>query len=248
LIESADNPRYKRWRSLLDSRGIRRHGLALVAGRHTVEEVARDYPNRVDALLTVEGVDAPSVPRAAVHRLAPPLLNALDPGGAGPPLVVVRVPQMPAWRAAAKTPGCTLFLPLQDPSNVGGSLRSAAAFGVRRVVLLREAAHPCHSRSVQAAGSAVFRVPLGTGPPLARLNPAGLPCFVLDVTGRPLSSIRFPERFGLIVGMEGPGARAYSGPGTRVAIPIAPGIDSLNAAAALSIALYEWRRARRRFT
>ena len=72
---------------------------------------------------------------------------------------------MPDWSDDAPWPdGCTLFIPFQDPENVGAVIRSAAAFGVARVVLLKEAAHPFHPRSSRAAGSALFQVPLYQGP------------------------------------------------------------------------------------
>ena len=81
---------------------------------------------------------------------------------------------MSAWSDDEPWPdGCTLFVPFQDPENVGAVIRSAAAFGVARVVLLREAAHPFHPRSSRAAGPALFQVPLQVGPAAGRTPGVG---------------------------------------------------------------------------
>ncbi len=133
-----------------------------------------------------------------------------------------------------------MFVPFQDPENVGTLIRSAAAFGVARVVLLREAAHPFHPRSTRAAGPALFQAPLYQGPKLEDLNAANAPLIALDTTGPELSDAPFPERFGLVVGVEGPGLPAHLRQGERRRIAMQPGVESLNAATAAAIALYVW--------
>ncbi len=87
-------------------------------------------------------------------------------------------------RRRAMARGCTVFVPFQDPENVGAVIRSAAAFGAARVVLLREAAHPFLPRASRAAGPAVFQVPLQAGPALAELRVENAPLIALDMTGR----------------------------------------------------------------
>ena len=88
-------------------------------------------------------------------RFSEPLFKELDVVGTHAPLLLVRVPAIAVWNDADAWPlGCTLFVPFQDPENIGAVIRSAAAFGVARVVLLREAAHPFHHRSARAAGPA----------------------------------------------------------------------------------------------
>ncbi len=139
--------------------------------------------------------------------------------------------------------GCTLFVPFQDPENIGAVIRSAAAFGVAQVVLLSEAAHPFHPRSAgRRAGP--FQVPLEHGPALADLRVAGVPLIALDTSGPELSDAPFPETFGLVVGVEGPGLPQRLRQCERRRIDMQPGVESLNAATAAAIALYVWSRRR----
>ncbi len=119
-------------------------------------------------------------------------------------------------------------------------IRSAAAFGVAQVVLLREAAHPFHPRGSRAAGPALFQVPLRQGPSLDDLRADTVPLIALDTSGPELSETPFPETFGLVVGVEGPGLPEHLRQGERRRIAIAPGVESLNAATATAIALYSW--------
>ena len=67
----------------------------------------------------------------------------------------------------------------------------------------------------------------------------------LDTTGPELSEAPFPDRFGLVVGVEGPGLPAHLREGERRRIAMQPGVESLNAAAAAAIALYVWSPMRR---
>jgi tRNA G18 (ribose-2'-O)-methylase SpoU len=174
--------------------------------------------------------------------MAESLFKEIDTAGTHEPLLLVRVPEMPDWSDDDEwPPGCTLFVPFQDPENVGAVVRSAAAFGVARVVLLREAAHPFHPRGVRAAGPALFQVPLLRGPGVGELSSRHAPMIALATDGPDLAAEPFPERFGLVPGVEGPGLPPHLREGPRRRIPIAPGVESLNAATATAIALYAWR-------
>ncbi|HZW34909.1 MAG TPA: 16S rRNA (guanine(527)-N(7))-methyltransferase RsmG [Isosphaeraceae bacterium] len=240
-ITSAANPTYKQCRELLGGSGIRKHGVALLAGSRIRAEILAQVPEQVLGWLTDSQGDPPPSPSIPWLRLSDPLFRELDVSGTHAPLLLVKVPAIPTWSDEDSWPtGCTLFVPFQDPENVGAVIRSAAAFGVARVVLLREAAHPFHPRSSRAAGPALFRVPLFKGPRLADLHVQNAPLIALDTTGPELSETPFPERFGLVVGVEGPGLPAHLREGPRRRIAMQPGIESLNAAAATAIALYVW--------
>lgn len=246
-VTSESNPTYRLARESLTGQGIRKHGQALMAGARLVAETLRQFPDRVESWMTdLAGPPPPAEAPANLLwlRLADSLFRALDTSGTHSPLLLVRVPEMPHWTDAEPWPaGCTLFVPFQDPENVGAVIRSAAAFGVARAVLLREAAHPFHPKSARAAGTALFQVPLLQGPSLQDLTSSRAPLIALSPTGPELGSIPFPPRFGLVPGLEGPGLPSHLRTGTTGRIPIAAGVESLNAAAAVAVALYAWRQA-----
>jgi 16S rRNA (guanine527-N7)-methyltransferase len=246
-ITSAANPTFQRSRELLGGSGIRKHGEALLAGARVRAEMLSRFPEHVVGWLS--DAQGPPPPDESIPwlRYSAALFKQLDVAGTHAPLLLVRVPAIPSWSDAEPWPeGCALFVPFQDPENVGAVIRSAAAFGARRVVLLREAAHPFHPRSSRAAGSALFQVPLFFGPPLEDLQVQNAPLFALDLAGPLLGETPFPERFGLVVGVEGPGLPPRLRQGERRRIAIKPGVESLNAATAAAIALYEWSKARSR--
>jgi 16S rRNA (guanine527-N7)-methyltransferase len=240
-VSSESNASFRLFRDLLTGRGIRKHGQALLAGPRVVAEVQERFADQLQAWITdSHGLPPPSA-ASTWYRLSASLFKELDVAGTSSPLLLVTVPPLPVWSDDEPWPeGCTLFIPFQDPENVGAVIRSAAAFGVSRVVLLREAAHPFHPRSSRAAGTALFQVPLFQGPSINDLGSRHAPMIALDTSGPELSAERFPARFGLIVGIEGPGISDRLRQGQRRRIAIAEGVESLNAATAAGIALYVW--------
>ncbi len=244
-VTSASNPTFKHAKEILTGRGIRKHGEALIAGGRIVSEVVSRHPERVSAWITGPEGAPPPLDSLLWYRLAEPLFRELDVSGTHSPMLLVTVPELPSWSGTEPlAEGCTLFVPFQDPENVGAVIRSAAAFGVSRVVLLREAAHPFHPKSARAAGTALFQVPLCQGPSVQDLDPAQTPLIAMAADGEDLDASPWPERFGLLVGLEGPGLPERLRQGPRRRIPIAPEVESLNAATAAAIALFAWRRGR----
>jgi 16S rRNA (guanine527-N7)-methyltransferase len=242
-ITSDANPTFQLCHDLLRGPGIRKHGQAILSGARACSEVLARFPERVRGWLTRS--QGPPPPHEAItwFRLSDSLYKQLDVVGTHAPLLLVNVPVMPAWSDDDPWPdGCTLFVPFQDPENVGAVIRSAAAFGVAQVVLSREAAHPFHPRGARAAGPALFQVLLRQGPSLTELKVATVPLIALDTSGPELSEAPFPRTFGLVVGVEGPGLPQSLRQGERRRIAIEPGVESLNAATATAIALYVWSR------
>jgi len=247
-ISSRKNPTFKLLKAVLESRGIRRHGKALLAGRRIIDEMFSNYPERCPALITKKGSKAPDVsslrlPEGFVwYQLDKGLFNEIDVWNATDYLVLVEVEELPIWNPGNARDGCTLFIPFQDPSNVGAVIRSAASFGVSSIVFLNEAAHPFHPKSVRAASGNLFSIPMFKGPSINELDVGDLPLVMLDPNGEDIQHFKPPGKFGLICGMEGPGIpdkMESSGGVYRVRIPIADSVESLNAAVAASIALFK---------
>lgn len=243
-IESQRNHTFRRFLKILKGQGIKKHGLAFLSGPKQVGDVFKDFPDRCVGLVVTKKQDVPrrSMPdEITVYRLATDLFREIDAHGTNQPILLIRVDPLPEWGDKHWPSGCTLFVPFQDPSNVGAVIRSAAAFGVTRVVMLREAAHPFHHKSVRAAGISILRVSLWEGPSIRELQKTRAPLITLSPKGKNIARYKFPTIFGLLPGLEGPGLPDSLKHATPLAIPMEPGIESINAALATGIALYVWR-------
>ena len=143
-------------------------------------------------------------------------------------------------------PGPLLALDeVRDPGNLGTIIRTADAFGAAGVALLGDCADPFAPKVVRATMGSLFRVPLRrcTAGEL-RARPGPLLAAVLDGDSRPIGGVPLRDAC-VVIGNEAhgvsPAVRACCG--GAVNIPIR-GAESLNAAVAASIFLYEMARQR----
>ena len=233
---------------LLNGKGIKKQGLALLSGPKQVREVLQEFPEKCYGILSTAGMPVPTgITREEIetYQLVPELFRELDLYGTDAPILIVRVKPFAPWNKDQWSPGCTLLIPFQDPANVGAIVRSGAAFGISQLVLLQEAAHPFHPKAMRVAGSCLFRVPMVKGPSITDLSQTVAPLITLSPRGRDIGKYRFPETFGLIPGLEGPGLPPNLGELESLSIPMEGNVESLNAALATGIALYVWRSGKR---
>lgn len=239
-IESPQNPQFKLWESALDSRGLKKHGKFLLAGLKTVPEALARHPGRFERLLVTDPAQVAGwtlPPGVEPVQLAPALFRTLDVSGTNFPLLVGTVPTLPQLELSQPPQGLELLCALGDPSNLGALLRSAAAFGASRIVLLEGAAHPFHPKCLRAASNAQFELTLLRGPRWAEVNAAAGPLYALDAGGADLSTFRWPDDLRLILGEEGQGVPADC-PAIRLSVPTTGAVESLNATVAASTALF----------
>jgi TrmH family RNA methyltransferase len=138
---------------------------------------------------------------------------------------------------------------LQDPGNAGAIVRAAEAFGATGVMFLKGTVNPYNPKTVRASAGSLFRVPVAHGLD-ATLARAALEQRKLDVyAGTPsgkktLSDVDLTRKCALIIGSEGRGvSEKLRSSAFDLRIPTAR-VESLNAAMAAGILLYEARRQR----
>jgi len=243
-INSSQNTTFKRFLRLKSPRDIGKHERALLSGPKQVREVLQEFPDQCTGIIFSSRHDVPDFPGTdAIPRycLSPDLFSRVDCFGTKQPVLMVRAEALPHFDGTMDSPGCTLCVPFQDPSNVGAVIRASAAFCVARIVFLKEAAHPFHPKSVRVAGSSIFRIPFYQGPALSRLALLENPLIIMSTEGKDVAQFEFPESFCLVPGLEGPGIPEILEGARKISIPMANGIESLNAAMATGIMLYLWQ-------
>jgi TrmH family RNA methyltransferase len=137
-------------------------------------------------------------------------------------------------------PRCIYLHGVSDPGNVGTILRSAEAFGASCVALGPGCADPHSPKAVRASMGAIFGVPLARAPTLDELP--GERVALVAHTGQRLATLTVKEPWTLLVGAEREGLpEGIVGECAHTAhIPIRS--ESLNAAMAATIGLYEMTR------
>jgi TrmH family RNA methyltransferase len=248
-------------RDLARRRGRERRGLALAEGIRLVEEAlaagtpvhgaavspALEGTPRGQALklaLAARGIRLVEVPPAELDALA----DTEHPQG------VVAVVEPRVWLLdEVPTPPDAVVLVLdavQDPGNVGTMLRTALALGAAGVVALKGTAELANPKVLRGSMGAAFRLPAVSaegGALLAWAEARGAEVWVAAADGEALGAGR--ARAGrpplaLVVGNEGAGVSPSMAAAARrrIAIPLAPGVESLNVAVAAGILLHEVMR------
>jgi RNA methyltransferase, TrmH family len=138
-------------------------------------------------------------------------------------------------------PLCVALWGVHDPGNVGAVLRSAAAFGAASVAIGPDTADPFGPKAVRASMGAIFSMPVAR---VASVEQLPAPRTALVVEGGDV--LRGPGAGTLVVGAEREGLPVEVVAACEAAARIEIAGDSLNAAMAATIALYEWTRVRDR--
>lgn len=247
-MASRTNKRFKNWLELLESKGIREQSLALVSGAKVIAELLEQRPEQIVELLLPSKGGVPQELNQGVRnhqievvRLTAPLFQELDVVGTRYPLAVVKVSPIETWQPSAPK-GVELVVSLSDPNNLGALLRSAEAFGVRRVILTKECSSPFLPRALRAASGSTFRLELFKTGSLKSLNDAlskGA-TIGLDMNGENIHTFKWPQDLFLVVGEEGQGLPADLSL-TRLSIPMQKPVESLNAMVATSLALFSYQ-------
>jgi TrmH family RNA methyltransferase len=230
-IHSPQNRHLQGLRRLQRRRERASSGRFLAEGEDLIEAAARA------GWEALEGYRVPgsAIGGARFRDVEPAALAAISTLGSGTRAIAVYEQR---WSAAPAGPLCVYLHGLSDPGNVGSVLRSALAFGAGSIALGPGCADPYSPKAVRASMGAIFAVAL------ARVeDPATLPgerVALVAHAGEPLAAL--PERpLTLLIGAEREGLPDALVQACERVLHIPIATDSLNAATAAAVALYETR-------
>lgn len=247
IITSRKNPLLQHVRKLLSSRSYRQEqGQFAADGVKLLEEAVKWIPQQLHTVLVTEKaaicalpehVRLVQIPEDVMEQISP----MQTPQGA---LFVCRLPQTGEPRLQ---PGTVVLDGIQDPGNLGTILRTADALGVP-VALLEGCADPYNHKVVRASMGAVFRTPVVTTTWQAvreACAEAQIPVAVTALTDR-AKDLRQADlgQMAVVIGSEGQGVRPQilAEADAELIIPMEPGCESLNAAVAATIVMWQMKR------
>ncbi len=213
-----------------------------IVGLLATESLADDA--RGAALLTTAG-------QRGVHVQVVSAKELEDAADTDTPQGVLAVGEIPERRLDTP-PTVARFLvldALQDPGNVGTVVRTAAALGVTATIALPGTVDLWNAKVVRSTMGALFShpaMPLSWADLAAFLDAHGIPLWAADTGGVELAAVTdMPDRLALAVSNEGAGlsGQVAERATARVAIRMAPEVESLNVAVATGILLHALRPA-----
>ena len=249
-ITSRQNPLMVRIKKLGQSRALRREERVFVCEGPKLIEEALKWGACVETLLAAEGKTPPQDLSRESRRVEVPdsLLRAVS--SVETPQGLLAVCRTPSLTPPDKLSGGRYLVldGVQDPGNLGTIWRTADAFGAEGLFLLPGCAEPFSPKTVRATMGACFRLPVweaeldGLRALLAR---AGMPLYATALRSDTSDVREIPlDRAAVVIGSEGRGVSqaVLDTCEKTLKIPMRERCESLNAAAAAAVVLWEgWR-------
>ncbi|HVX66396.1 MAG TPA: RNA methyltransferase [Bryobacteraceae bacterium] len=255
LLTSPANPLVKEIRRAVARGTLTRQGYAVAEGFHLLDEALRSGC-RIEAVAVSQaareavGQRTAALSGARRMTLAEAHFRAIASTEASQGvLTLVRPPEWGVEDLFGPQPLVVVLDGIQDPGNAGAILRAAEAFGASGAIFVKGTVSPYNPKALRASAGSVFRVPLVTQldaeETLAALRAHGLRVYAAMPAARASiagADLTLPCAF--LIGSEGAGVgeRLRAG-ASEVRIPVS-GVESLNAALAAGVLLYEARRQR----
>lgn len=258
-ISSPANPLLKDVRKAIVRGTLTEQGYCVAESFHLLEEALRSdcEVKTVLAAASVRSAVETHVRQLAAIKVLVAADGLFDSvAGTGTSQGVIALVRPPAWNLEQLFRGRSLVIVLdglQDPGNAGTIARAAEAFGATGIMFLKGCVSPYNPKTLRASAGSLFRIPFvqGLDPALAqaalRQGKLDLYCGVASKGAgekKALSDVDLSRKCALIIGSEGRGVSdEFRSAALDLTIPTT-GVESLNAAMAASIMLYEARRQR----
>lgn len=252
MITSSANERVKLTRALLSEGKTRRKaGAVALEGARLVSDALLAGASPQFVLFNPEQFDPASLPRPVDSAALLPALPEVFAGISATehPQGVIGVFPTPVLPLPEKPTRVLILDALRDPGNAGTVLRTAAAAAAEVVIFAPGSVDATNDKVLRAAMGAHFRIAWREWrwPQIAGFC-EGLPVYLADMVGEATyDQVNWAAPWALIVGGEAQGASAEAETLAvqRVTIPMGGGVESLNAAVAAGILLFEAYKAAR---
>jgi RNA methyltransferase, TrmH family len=255
-ITSAANPLLKEVRRAIARGALTRQGWCVAETFHLLEEALHSDCDVKMVLAAESARDAVEAHAADIKTAVLPDALFQSISGTETAQGVIALVEPPVWRIEQLVSGHALIVVLdglQDPGNAGAIVRAAEAFGATGAIFLKGTVSPYNPKTLRASAGSLFRLPMLHGIDIECVRTAlvenrvrlfaAVPAHRNGST-RPLDEADLTGKCGLIIGNEARGvSRELRSAAQDVSIPTV-GVESLNAAMAASILLYEARRQR----
>ena len=254
-IRSKDNKIWKRCEQLTMRKYRDRSGLYLIEGENLLDEAIRNHV-RIETVLVREDCQKALPPEAAdkAFLLDARLFDKLAQTVTSQGILAVVAKAEVRKEDFIGLPGSNFIVldRLQDPGNIGTILRTADAAGYRLAILMKGTADVYAPKVVRAATGSLFRMPVVSMASTEELveftRAAGkkLTATCLDAQ-RCYYDEDLTHDIALVIGNEGSGVAPalIESSALRIKIPMQGNIESLNAAVAAGVLMYEAMRGKR---
>ncbi len=250
-LTSSKNPLLKEVRKAIARGALTDSGLCVAEGVHLLDEALRSGCE-IGAVLVAESAAGKfdNLPVARLHWIPDSLFKEIAATEASQGIITLVRP--PSWTLEQLPADEALWVVLdgvQEPGNAGAIVRVAEAFAASGVVFLKGTVNPYNPKSLRASAGSLFRLPCIHAVEDSALVDAvrrnGLQLFGMFPDGAiPVHEAVLRHPCAIVIGSEGRGVRpAFSSGATGLRIPTTK-VESLNAAVAAGIVLYEARRQR----
>lgn len=244
-ITARKNPLLQQVKKLLSSKKEREAaGLFAADGTKLLKEAIAHWPG-LDTVILSDGVEADLPENVRVVRVPEDVMESISPMQA--PQGALFLCRFPEKCAFVPKPGMLLLDGIQDPGNLGTILRTADALQIP-VALLEGCADPYSHKVVRASMGAVFRTPpvIASWEEAERVcKQAGIPVGVTALSER-ARDIRSADlqKMAVVIGSEGQGVRRQilNSADAQLIIPMDQNCESLNAAVAATIVMWQMTR------
>ena len=250
IIQSTENPTFKFVRRLYANKSFRKElSQSLLDGPHLIKTYI-DSGGKILELIKDDSIESDEInlimnnhPNVKIHIMQHSLFKKISELTSVTGLIALfNIPSS----IPIKPNGLSLLLDrIQDPGNVGGIIRTAAAVGVNSIFLSEGCSDVWSPKTLRGSQGAHFFLSCYEQQNLENLIELfEFPVYALSINGESLYKVKLPKNVAIILGSEGQGLsrNLLDKCIKKINLPMTQGVESLNVGSAASIIMYEYYR------